>query len=123
MNGMSSFTSPMGAGATGVANLGGYGGGRVSATAPSAMGGMIAGMPAVGAPAVASGVATQYWVELVAYPPGSTASLWLLVGGIWKRYDNPPSYMSQVVQEGFLGGATVRVWYDGEPIVGLVVSK
>lgn len=119
---MNSFTSPIAAGAAGV-----YGGGRASATAPNTMGGMISAMPAmgggVGAPAVASGIATQYWVELVAYPPGSPASLWLMVGGVWKRYDNPPPYMSQIVQEGFLGGATVRVWYDGEPIVGLVVSK
>lgn len=120
---MSSFTSPMVAGMGGV-----YGGERVSATAPRGMmGGMISAMPTMGggggAPAVASGIATQYWVELVAYPPGDTASLWLLVGGVWKRYDNPPAYMSQIVQEGFLGGATVRVWYDGEPIVGLVVSK
>jgi hypothetical protein len=122
---MSSFTSPLSAG-----GAGGYSSARASATAPSGMmgGGMMGGgMPApgggVGAPAVASGIATQYWIELVAYPPGSTASLWLLVAGTWHRYDNPPAYMSQIVQEGFLGGATVRVWYDGEPIVGLVVSK
>ena len=84
-------------------------------------------MPAVGggvgAPAVASGIATQYSVELLAYPPGSSASLWLLVNGAWRRYDNPPAHMNEIVQEGFLGGATVRVWYDGEPVVGVVVSK
>jgi len=106
---MTSFTSP------GILiGKAGAGAGTMAATAPAA---------AVGAPAVTSGVATQYWVELVAYPPGSTASLWLLVSGAWKRYDNPPAYMSELVQQGFASGATVRVWYDGEVIVGLVVSK
>jgi hypothetical protein len=73
--------------------------------------------------AVASGVATQYWIELVAYPPGSARSLWLLVGGSWKRLDNPSASIQDTVQQAFLGsGSNVRVWYDGEPIVGLVVE-
>ena len=32
------------------------------------------------------GVATQYWLELVAYPPGSARSLWLLVGNAWSTW-------------------------------------
>jgi hypothetical protein len=112
---MSSFTSPIAGGA----KVGSYGAAPVAATHP------VAPVAAVGeaVPALASGTATQYWIELVAYPPGSTASLWLLVAGTWRHYDNPPAGMSQIVQEGFLGGATVRVWYDGAVVVGLVVSK
>ena len=73
--------------------------------------------------AVASGNAAQYWIELVAYPAGSARSLWLLVGGSWKRLDNPSPSIQDVVQRAFLGsGSTVRVWYDGGLIVGLVVE-
>ena len=113
---MSSLTNPVAAGGAAAVGAGG-----VAATSPV--------MAAVGAPvgealaAVTSGIATQYWVELVAYPPGSTASLWLHVGGSWRHYDNPPASMSDLVQNGFLGGATVRVWYNGSVVVGLVVSK
>ncbi len=73
-------------------------------------------------PAVASGVATQFWTELVAYPGGSARSLWLLVSGTWKRYDNSPGHWEDMVQRAFTAGQAVRVWYDGEVIVGLVVS-
>jgi len=72
--------------------------------------------------AVQSGIATQYWVELIAYPPGSARSLWLLVNNVWKRLDNSAAHLEDMVQRGFLGGSTVRVWFDGEIIVGLVVS-
>jgi hypothetical protein len=74
-------------------------------------------------PAVASGTATQFWAELVAYPAGSARSLWLLVGGVWKRYDNSPGHAEDMVQRAFLSGQTVRVWHDGEKIVGLVVNS
>jgi hypothetical protein len=30
-----------------------------------------------------TGVATKYWLELLAYPPGSARSLWLFVGNAW----------------------------------------
>jgi hypothetical protein len=40
-------------------------------------------------PTVSSGIATKYWDECVAYPPGSTASLWLYVNNSWKHLDNP----------------------------------
>jgi hypothetical protein len=74
-------------------------------------------------PAVSSGVATQFWAELVAYPPGSARSLWLLVGGAWKRYDNASAHWEDMVQRAFASGQTVQVWYDGEVIVGLVVNN
>ncbi len=73
--------------------------------------------------AVTSGVATQYWIELVAYPPGSARSLWLLVGGSWKKLDNPSASIQDTVQRAFLGsGSNVRVWHDNGNIVGLVVE-
>lgn len=73
--------------------------------------------------AVNNGVATKYWLELVAYPKGSAKSLWLFVGGSWKRYDDPSSSISDLVQSAFLGtGSNVRVWYNGNVIVGLVVE-
>jgi hypothetical protein len=78
---------------------------------------------AVDVAAVASGVASQYWIELAAYPPGSARSLWLLVNNSWKRLDNPSASIQDTVQRAFLGtGSNVQVWYDGEPIVGLVVE-
>ena len=73
--------------------------------------------------AVASGIATQFWAELVAYPPGSARSLWLNVGGVWKRYDNAPNHMEEMVQRSVGSGQTVRIWYEGEKIVGLVVNS
>ena len=72
---------------------------------------------------VQSGVATKYWIELLAYPPGSARSLWLFVGNAWKRLDNPSASIQDAVQRAFLGsGSTVRVWFNGEVIVGLVVE-
>ena len=79
--------------------------------------------PAVDIAAVSSGMATRYWDECVAYPPGSTASLWLYVGGSWKHLDNPNQGIKDMVQRAFLGsGSNVRVWYDGSVVVGLVVE-
>ena len=75
------------------------------------------------ATAVASGVASKYWLELVAYPPGSARSLWLYVSGSWRRLDNPSPAIEQSVQDAFANAATfeVAVWYDGQMITGLVV--
>lgn len=94
-----------------------------SMTDPSAAAGAPA--PAMNfAPAVQSGVATRYWDELVAYPSGSTASLWLLVDGGWRAHDNPTPSIRDAVQRAFIGaGQTVRVWYDGAKIHGLVVNN
>lgn len=76
------------------------------------------------AQAVASGVATKYWLELVAYPPGSARSLWLFVDGQWRHLDNPNAGIQESVQEAFSTGSgklEVVVWYSGTVIVGLVV--
>jgi len=75
------------------------------------------------APAVQSGVATKYWLELKAYPAGSARSLFLLVNNSWKRLDNPSGYISDIVQRAFSdNGVNVRVWFDGTLIKGLVVE-
>jgi hypothetical protein len=68
-------------------------------------------------------LATQYWHECLAYPTGDTASLWLLVGNAWKRLDDPSASTLDLVQRAFLGtDSRVRVWFQGEEIVGLVVE-
>jgi hypothetical protein len=75
---------------------------------------------------VQSGVATKYWLELVAYPPGSARSLWLFVNGAWKHLDNPNYGMQDSVQEAFCqcpDRLEVAVWYNGGVIVGLVVRS
>jgi Subtilase family len=75
------------------------------------------------APAVSSGIATQYWNECLAYPPGDTASLWLFVDAAWRHLDNPDSPTLDLVQRAFLGqDSRVRVWYAADQIVGLVVE-
>ncbi|MCP4975934.1 MAG: S8 family serine peptidase, partial [Maribacter sp.] len=50
---------------------------------------------------ISSGIATKYWLELLAYPPGSARSLWLLVNNSWKSLDNPNASTSDVVQRAF----------------------
>lgn len=78
------------------------------------------------AKAVASGVATQYWLELLAYPPGSARSLWLFVGGAWRHLDNPNVGMQDSVQSAFCNCPNrleVVVWYSNDVIVGLVVRS
>jgi hypothetical protein len=86
--------------------------------------GFAAGAPSGGTiAAVQSGIATQYWDECVPLPAGSTASLWLFVDNAWRAHDNPNASTKDMVQRAFLGsGSTVRVWYDGAVVVGLVVS-
>ena len=73
---------------------------------------------------VQSGVATRFWNELVAHPPGSAASLWLFVGGQWRRSDTASNADRIAVQKAFLGstGSQVRVWYQNDVVVGLVVE-
>ncbi len=84
---------------------------------------LMSNIAAVDVAAVQSGIATKYWLELLAYPPGSARSLWLLVNNSWKSLDNPNASTSDVVQRAFLGtGSNVRVWFDGNKIVGLVVE-
>jgi hypothetical protein len=74
--------------------------------------------------ALETGVATKYWLELVAYPPGSARSLWLFVGNAWRRLDNPSEAIQLSVQDAFANGSNrleAAVWYTGEVIVGLVL--
>ena len=76
--------------------------------------------------AVASGVATKYWLELKAYPPGSARSLWLFVNGSWRYLDNTNIGTQDSVQEAFCpcsDSLEVAVWYSGTTIVGLVVRS
>lgn len=127
------ITSPMNDGAVATRNGSGAGA-RTSLTAPSAgmapgmapgTQGMPAGMAAGGIqPAVvASGVATQYWDEAIALPAGSPNQLWLFVDGGWRYLTSPSTATRDLVQRAFLGiDSTVRVWYDGGAIVGLVIS-
>lgn len=75
---------------------------------------------------VASGIATKYWLELKAYPPGSARSLWLFVNGSWRHLDNPDIGTQDSVQEAFCAcpnSLEVAVWYSGTTIVGLVVRS
>ncbi|MFL5540407.1 MAG: hypothetical protein ACJ8J0_15560 [Longimicrobiaceae bacterium] len=75
---------------------------------------------------VSTGVATKYWLELLAYPPGSARSLWLQVGGTWLHLDNPDPGTQISVQGAFCScpdRLEVAVWYSGDVIVGLVVRS
>jgi hypothetical protein len=70
-----------------------------------------------------SGVATQYWAELEPIPAGPHR-LWLFADNGWRRLDAPTSLIMRQVQSAFLGtGSVVRAWYQGDVIVGLVVSS
>jgi len=72
---------------------------------------------------VANGVASQYWDETLAYPPGTVPKLWLLVDGSWKELENPSQGLKDLVQRAFLGsGSFVRVWYKDSAVVALVVE-
>jgi len=118
---MSSITSPLAGNAGQAATMA-----RSSVTNPMAAG-VQAGFPAAPAaeaiPALQVGVATQYWDECLAYPPGSTASLWLFVDNAWRSHDNASQATRDMVQRAFLAsGSSVRVWYDGGAVVGLVVT-
>lgn len=78
--------------------------------------------PADAVAAVAGGIATQYWAELIPIPAGP-ARLWFFVDSGWRVLDGPTGGQFDAVQRAFLGsGSTVRVWYDGGTVVGLVVS-
>jgi hypothetical protein len=108
------LTSPL---AAAQAAAGGQGGAGTAPTAPGA-----AAAAAVDVAAVTSGVATQYWMELIPIPAASPR-LWLFVNNAWKRLDNPSPSILDAVQRSFLGsGSNVRVWHDNGAIVGLVVE-
>ena len=96
--------------------------GTTASTNPTSAG-LVARAPAAEAlPAVTSGVATQYWTELVPIPAGPMR-LWFFVDNSWQALSNPTAIQCDMVQRAFLGsGSSVRVWYDGGTVVGLVVS-
>lgn len=77
------------------------------------------------AAAVETAVASKYWLELLAYPPGSARSLWLFVNGAWRHLDNPNGGTQISVQDAFTNSAKfeVAVWFTGDVIVGLVVRS
>jgi hypothetical protein len=115
---MTAMTSPLATdGGRGVAA--GQAGQQQQGTSP-----MLAGFAraAEQAPAVTVGIATQYWDEAIPIPAGP-ARLWLFVDNNWTMLQSPSSVVRDLVQRAFLGAdSVVRVWYDGQNIVGLVVS-
>lgn len=81
---------------------------------------------AIAAAPVVMGIATNYWLELLAYPPGSARSLWLEVAGAWRHLDNPSDGTQASVQAAFCNcpdRLEVAVWYQNDVIVGLVVRS
>jgi hypothetical protein len=73
---------------------------------------------------VQSGLATQFWVQLVPYPQ-ATRSLLLYVDGHWRTLSAPSDSNLASVLDAFkdLTRYQVRVWYSGTNIVGLVVNS
>jgi len=95
-------------------------------TAPEKMADLSVRIKAAGAAAPSSGVATDYWLELKPYPPGSARSLWLRVDGGWRHLDDPSPNIEASVQDAFCAcpdRLEVSVWYSGSVIVGLVVRS
>ncbi len=78
---------------------------------------------AAGIATVETGIASKFWLELLAYPPGSARSLWLFVKNAWRHMDNPSEGTQISVQDAFtnLANFEVAVWFSGDVIVGLVV--
>lgn len=77
------------------------------------------------AAAVKSGKATDYWLELVAYPPGTARSLWLKVDNNWVHMDDPSDTVERTVTMAFANADKfeVRVWYSDDNIVGMVAKS
>ena len=74
---------------------------------------------------VKSGIATEYWLELVQYPEDSARSLWLNVDSQWRMLHSPNAQIQNQVQNAFSRPKLfdVLVWYKGDKIVGLVVHS
>lgn len=112
---MSTTTAPNGAG------IGAPTAGTTISTSPTAARAGRVAIPDAAA-AVTSGVATQYWAELLPIPAAS-ARLWFLVDGAWRALNGASTLQFEMAQQAFLGsGSTVTVWYDGGNVAGLVVS-
>jgi hypothetical protein len=75
--------------------------------------------------AAKTGIATQYWLELMPYPAGSARSLWLFVNDDWRHLDNPDLGTQVSVQDAFCRCSErleVLVWYSEDSIKGLIVK-
>ena len=73
-----------------------------------------------------TGIATDYWIELIPYPGDQSQSLWLLVNGEWRKLDNPSDAEQSLVKGAFCDCPTshhVKVWYQADRIVGLVATS
>jgi hypothetical protein len=118
---MATLTNPLGANGGAMSAQQAAAPGRVTTPAGA---GFAAGAPAGDAiAAVQSGIATQYWNECLPLPAGNPETLWFFVDGTWCAHVNPSASTKDLVQRAFLGtGSTVRVWYDGGTVAGLVVS-
>lgn len=75
------------------------------------------------------GMATDYWLELVAYPTGAAKSLWLRVDGCWCHHHHPDEGTQKAVLEAFTNSDKhqIQVWYRQHRkhgvVVGLVVCS
>jgi hypothetical protein len=74
---------------------------------------------------VKSGIATEYWLELLQYPEESARSLWLNVDNQWRHIHGPNAQIQNQVQNAFNFPKQfdVLVWYQEDKIVGLVVHS
>lgn len=76
--------------------------------------------------ATSTGIASDYWIELIPYPAGSPTSLWLFVDGEWRKLDSPNDAEQSLVKAAFCDCPTshrVKVWYQADRIVGLVATS
>jgi hypothetical protein len=79
-----------------------------------------------GAEPVKTGVATNYWLELIPFPTSNPRSLWLFVDNEWRKLDNPSEAEQSLVKSTFCNCPTshyVKVWYQSDRIIGLVVGS
>ncbi len=74
---------------------------------------------------VKSGIAQEYWLELLQYPEESARSLWLNVDGSWRRLHSPNTQIQTCIQNAFAQPKLFDVvaWYEGDKVVGLVVHS
>ncbi len=68
--------------------------------------------------------ATECWLELIAYPAGTARSLWLKTPSGWKHLDDPaPNVESAVLNACGNDNLEIRVWFEEDNVVGLVVNS
>jgi hypothetical protein len=79
-----------------------------------------------GVETVQTGIATNYWLELIPFPTSNPRSLWLFVDDEWRKMDNPSEVEQSLVKSTFCDCPTshyVKVWYQSDRIIGLVVGS